>query len=141
MRQQRANLNRLITALLVLLVAAALAATVGPLFLPYRTYAVLSGSMAPGIPVGALVIERQAARAGPRPEPGRRGSSAFGLLAVPAALIVAGLLVYREHPLVQLATDPPDSSAALFPTGDLQRGQSTTAAVSLANRGLIPFTY
>lgn len=60
MRQVQDNLNRLISALLVLLVGAALAATVGPLFLPYRTYAVLSGSMAPGIPVGALVIDRPA---------------------------------------------------------------------------------
>lgn len=72
---------------------------------------------------------------------GRGSPSTFSHLAVAAVLILAGLLVYREHPLVQLATDPPDSSAALFPTGDLQRGQSTTATVSLANRGLIPFTY
>jgi signal peptidase len=47
----------LLTGLLALLFVAALAATIGPAFLPYRTYAVMSGSMAPRIPVGALVID------------------------------------------------------------------------------------
>jgi signal peptidase len=47
----------LLTGLLALLFVAALAATIGPAFLPYRTYAVMSGSMAPRIPVGALVVD------------------------------------------------------------------------------------
>jgi signal peptidase len=45
------------TVLLSVLVAAAAAATLGPLLLPYRTYAVLSGSMEPALPVGSLVID------------------------------------------------------------------------------------
>jgi signal peptidase len=35
-----------------------LAATLGPRILPYHTYVVMSGSMTPAIPVGALVIDQ-----------------------------------------------------------------------------------
>jgi signal peptidase len=49
--------GRAVTVLLAVFVVAAAAATLGPLLLPYRTYAVLSGSMAPAIPVGSLVID------------------------------------------------------------------------------------
>jgi signal peptidase len=49
--------GRALTVVLAVFVAAAAAATLGPLLLPYRTYAVLSGSMAPAIPVGSLVID------------------------------------------------------------------------------------
>ena len=44
------------TGLLVLLVVGVLALGVGPQFLPYRTYTVLSGSMEPTIHVGAVVV-------------------------------------------------------------------------------------
>jgi hypothetical protein len=56
-------------------------------------------------------------------------------------LLLAALVIDRDHPLVQIASDPPDTSTALFPTGELRAGQSTWAAVTLMNRGLIPFTY
>jgi hypothetical protein len=56
-------------------------------------------------------------------------------------LLLAALVVYKDHPLVQIASDPPDTSTALFPTGDLLPGQSTSAVVALMNRGLVPFTY
>jgi hypothetical protein len=56
-------------------------------------------------------------------------------------LLLAALVIDRDHPLVQIASDPPDSSTALFPTGELLPGQSTSAAVTLTNRGLLPFTY
>jgi signal peptidase len=36
-----------------------LLATVGPKVLPYRTYAVMSASMVPAIPVGALTVEQR----------------------------------------------------------------------------------
>jgi signal peptidase len=49
--------GRLLTGLLGLLVVAVLAATVGPRLLPYRAYAVLSGSMTPTIPVGSVVVD------------------------------------------------------------------------------------
>ena len=52
--------NQVVTAILVLAVAAMLVVNVGPLFLPYRVYTVLSGSMQPTIPVGSEVILRQA---------------------------------------------------------------------------------
>ena len=45
------------SAVIVLL---ALAVAVGPALLPYRTYHVRSGSMAPGIPTGALVVLTEA---------------------------------------------------------------------------------
>lgn len=51
--------NQLVTVILVVAVAAMLVVNVGPLFLPYRVYTVLSGSMAPTIPVGSEVILRQ----------------------------------------------------------------------------------
>jgi len=56
-------------------------------------------------------------------------------------LLLAALVIDRDHPLVQIASDPPDSSSALFPTGELLPGQSTSAAVTLTNRGLMPFAY
>lgn len=63
LRPQWARLaGDLLTGLLAILFLSALAATIGPAFLPYRTYAVMSGSMAPQIPVGALVVD---VRAGP----------------------------------------------------------------------------
>lgn len=45
--------------LLALLVAGLLALTVGPLLFPYKALTVLSGSMEPTIPVGAVVIDTQ----------------------------------------------------------------------------------
>lgn len=56
--QKRGRLaGHLLTGLLVALLAATLAATMGPAFLPYRTYAVLSGSMDPAIQVGSLIVD------------------------------------------------------------------------------------
>jgi signal peptidase len=52
--------NQVVTAILVLAVAAMLVVNVGPLFLPYRVYTVLSGSMEPAIPIGSEVVLRQA---------------------------------------------------------------------------------
>jgi signal peptidase len=49
-------LSGLVTAMLVVLVVAVLALGVGPRFLPYRTYTVLSGSMEPTIDTGAVVV-------------------------------------------------------------------------------------
>ena len=45
-----------LTALTALTVVVVLASTAGPLVLPYRTYFVQSGSMAPTIPTGAMVV-------------------------------------------------------------------------------------
>jgi signal peptidase len=50
--------NNVVTALLVVAVLGVLAVNVGPLFLPYHIYTVLSGSMGRTIPVGAEVILR-----------------------------------------------------------------------------------
>ena len=44
-------------AMLAAAIVLAVAAGVGPKFLPYRTYEVLSGSMAPALPVGALIVD------------------------------------------------------------------------------------
>ncbi len=55
--------NYVVTTLLVIAVTALLVVNVGPLFLPYRLYTVLSGSMEPTIPVGSLVVLRQAGAA------------------------------------------------------------------------------
>lgn len=52
--------NHVVTAILVLAVAAMLVVNVGPLFLPYRVYTVLSGSMEPTIPVGSEIVLREA---------------------------------------------------------------------------------
>jgi signal peptidase I len=52
--------NQVVTVVLVLAVAAMLVVNVGPLFLPYRVYTVLSGSREPTIPVGSEVVLRQA---------------------------------------------------------------------------------
>ncbi len=61
------RLGRGVTGLIVVLVAlaalGALALTAGPRVLPYQTYHVVSGSMAPAIPVGAVVVLHPAAAA------------------------------------------------------------------------------
>jgi len=44
--------NLAVTLLLVIAVAGVMLVNVGPLFLPYKVFTVLSGSMAPTIPVG-----------------------------------------------------------------------------------------
>lgn len=55
--------NYVVTTLLVIAVSAMLVVNVGPLLLPYRVYTVLSGSMEPTIPVGSVVVLRQAVAA------------------------------------------------------------------------------
>ncbi len=48
--------TRLVVGLAALAVIGVLALTVGPRLLPYQTYIVVSGSMAPTIPTGALIV-------------------------------------------------------------------------------------
>ncbi|HEY0070003.1 MAG TPA: signal peptidase I [Chloroflexia bacterium] len=48
--------TRLFTATGVALAIGVLALTVGPRFLPYQTYTVLSGSMVPTLPVGSVIV-------------------------------------------------------------------------------------
>jgi signal peptidase len=48
--------NQVVTVFMVLAVITLLVVNVGPLFLPYRVYTVLSGSMQPTIPIGAEVV-------------------------------------------------------------------------------------
>ena len=50
----------LVLGLTALAVGTILALTIGPRFLPYQTYVVVSGSMAPTIPVGAIIVLRPA---------------------------------------------------------------------------------
>ena len=52
--------TRLVLGLTALAVGTILALTIGPRFLPYQTYVVVSGSMAPTIPVGAIIVLRPA---------------------------------------------------------------------------------
>jgi signal peptidase len=49
-------ITRLLTSVGVALAIGVLALTVGPRFLPYQTYTVLSGSMEPTLPVGSVII-------------------------------------------------------------------------------------
>jgi signal peptidase len=51
------------TVLGTVVVVVLLIATVGPRLLPYRTFTVLSGSMAPTIPTGAMIFDREVAAA------------------------------------------------------------------------------
>ena len=48
---------RALLAVMAFAVLVALAAGLGPRLLPYRTYAVLSGSMSPALPVGSLIVD------------------------------------------------------------------------------------
>ena len=48
--------TRFVTTAGVALAAGVLALTMGPRFLPYQTYTVLSGSMEPTLPVGSVII-------------------------------------------------------------------------------------
>lgn len=52
-------LGRLVSLFVGLSLVVLLAATIGPRVLPYRTFTVLSGSMEPTIPVGAMIFDRQ----------------------------------------------------------------------------------
>ena len=61
-------LSRAATALFVVALLLVLGLTVGPLFLPYKIFTVLSPSMSPTIPVGAEVVDRVVA-----PETIRKG--------------------------------------------------------------------
>lgn len=47
------------TVLGTVVVVVLLIATVGPRLLPYRTFSVLSGSMAPAIPTGSMIFDRE----------------------------------------------------------------------------------
>jgi signal peptidase len=47
------------TVLGTVVVVVLLVATIGPRVLPYRTFSVLSGSMAPTIPVGSMIFDRE----------------------------------------------------------------------------------
>ncbi|MDQ3915602.1 MAG: signal peptidase I [Actinomycetota bacterium] len=47
------------TVLGTVVVVVLLVATVGPRLLPYRTFTVLSGSMAPSIPTGSMIFDRE----------------------------------------------------------------------------------
>jgi signal peptidase I len=49
--------GRALLAVMAFAVLVALAAGLGPRLLPYRTYEVLSGSMAPALPVGSLIVD------------------------------------------------------------------------------------
>ena len=51
-------LGRLVSLFVGLALVVLLAATIGPRVLPYRTFTVLSGSMAPTIPVGSMIFDR-----------------------------------------------------------------------------------
>lgn len=53
--------NQVVTVLLVIAVGGVLVVNVGPLFLPYHVYTVLSGSMGQTIPVGSEVVLRPVA--------------------------------------------------------------------------------
>ena len=65
-----------VNAFLAVVVVALLVLQVGPRFLPYRVFDVLSGSMQPAIPVGAEVIDQ----------------------AVPGATLQVGDVITYEHP-------------------------------------------
>ncbi|HVF98333.1 MAG TPA: signal peptidase I [Chloroflexia bacterium] len=48
--------TRLVTTLGMALAVGVVALTIGPRFLPYQTYTVLSGSMEPTLPVGSVIV-------------------------------------------------------------------------------------
>jgi hypothetical protein len=53
--------------------------------------------------------------------------------------LLAALVVYRDHPLVVIHSSRPGE--ALFATGELQPGQSSSTSITLSNGGVLPFTY
>jgi hypothetical protein len=71
---------------------------------------------------------------------GARGSSnTFTYVAVAIILVLAAMIIYRDHPLVVFTSDKPNQE--LFATTDLEPGTSTSTDVTLGNAGLIPFDY
>jgi hypothetical protein len=67
------------------------------------------------------------------------GPNTFTYVAITIILVLAAMIVYRDHPLVVFTSDKPNQ--ALFATSDLEPGTSTSNDVTLGNAGLIPFDY